>query len=138
MIESAILRRFPGTLPNAVAYRQALTNACVEFVRRGLADMKYADELASDADSKFWSCISEALIAERLRDKIFPPRVAVGSGPDLLVLDGDQRVWIEVICPESRGIPDEWTNGAMGVGVDLPHQEILLRWTSCERRSGSA
>lgn len=107
-----------------------LAAVCQAFVDSGLADPKFVGELTSGSDSKFWSCVSEALLAERLKDKTLPARSKPGQGPDLLVLDGDRKVWIEVICPEPVGLPDTWLNIEPRTVGSFPHQEILLRWTS--------
>ena len=129
MIQSHIQQRFPSQYPNSVALRNALTQACVEFVNSGRADPKFVSEFVSGEDQKFWACISEALIAGHLQSKTFPERIAHGSGPDFLVLDGNRKVWIEVVCPEPVQVPADWLNPQPG-GTSFPHQEILLRWTS--------
>lgn len=120
-----------------------LSSVCQAFVDSGLADPKFVVELTSGSDSKFWSGVSEALLAEWLRDKTFPARSKSGQGPDLLVMDGDRKVWIEVICPEPSGLPATWLNIEPGKVGNFPHQEILLRWTSAvkekaEKLLGSA
>lgn len=143
MIEAHIHQRFPGDDRHRVAFRLELIRACNEFVDRGLADPKFVTELTSGQDSKFWSCVSEALLADRLRGKNFPVRSVRGEGPDFLVMDGDRKVWIEVICPEPTGVPDTWSTFQPEGVFDFPHKEILLRWTSAikakaERLVGSA
>jgi type I restriction enzyme S subunit len=107
-----------------------LAASCQAFIDSGLADPKFTDELVSGSDSKFWSCVSEALLAERLKDKTFPSRARSGYGPDLLVLCGNRKVWIESICPEPIGLPDVWLNIQANTVGDFPHQAILLRWTA--------
>jgi type I restriction enzyme S subunit len=129
MIETHITKRFPGNNPRIVDYRKELIRVCNEFVDSGLADPKFVKELTSGKDSKFWSCISEALLADRLRDKVFPDRPVIGEGPDFLIMDGDRKVWIEVICPEACNIPTDWLNIEED-GTDFPHVDILLRWTA--------
>ena len=111
-------------------YAAKLAASCKAFVDSGLADPKFIDELVSGSDSKFWSCVSEALLAERLKDKTFPTRAKPGYGPDLLVLCGNRKVWIESICPEPTGLPDAWLNIQPNTVGDFPHQAILLRWTA--------
>lgn len=44
-------------------------------------------------------------------------------------MDGSQKIWIEVICPEPRGVPETWLKFNEGV-TDFPHEQILLRWTA--------
>jgi len=129
MIEAHISQRYPLDNPRSVAYRQELIRVCNEFVDRGLADQKFSRELTSGQDSKFWACISEALLADRLHNKVFPDRSAVGEGPDFLVMDRDRKVWIEVICPEPHGVPAGWL-ALDGGSTDFPHVAILLRWTA--------
>lgn len=141
MIEQYITQRYPSCTGNVVAYRQELIRVCNEFVDRNLADPKFVRELTSGNEGKFWSCISEALLAERLRHKEFPLRDARGVGPDFLVMDGNRKVWIEVVCPEPRGLPGPWFKFHTGV-IDFPNIEILLRWTAAikakaERLTGS-
>ncbi len=129
VIEAHISQRYPGENQHSVAYRQELIRVCNEFVGRGLADTNFVRELTLGQDSRFWSCLSEALLADRLSSKTFPDRSIVGEGPDFLVMDGDRKVWIEVICPEPRGVPADWLNPDEG-STNFPHEDILLRWTA--------
>lgn len=142
MIEKYIGQRFPYENPQCAAYRQWLVRLCNDFIDRGLADPTFIGELTSGQDSKFWSRLSEALLADQLRCKDFPERPNAGEGPDFLVTDGARNIWIEVICPEPRGLPENWLNFQEGV-TDFPHEAILLRWTAAikekaEKLIGSA
>jgi len=128
-ISSHIRQRYPGSGCQEALFKK-LSSTCQAFVDSGLADPKFISELTSGLDAKFWSHASEALLAERLRDKTFPRRAKPGKGPDILVMDGNRKAWIEVICPEPVRVPESWLNlEARKVG-DFPHEEILLRWTS--------
>lgn len=143
MIRIEIEKRFPSDHPRTAAIREYLASVCEHLVDRGLADPKFVSELTSGSDQKFWACVSEALLADRLRDKKFGTRVKRGQGPDFLVMNGTQRVWIEAVCPEPVGIPPDWLDPSSGSCVGFPHEKILLRWTSAikvkaERLIGSA
>lgn len=138
MILPHIEQRFPGDHPRTVAIRRYLADTCTDFVNRKLADPKFLNELASGSDQKFWACISEALVAGRLQDKCFGTRKTRGEGPDFLVMNGTRRVWIEVVCPEPVRVPSEWLNPELGKGINFPHEEILLRWTSAIKAKAEA
>lgn len=122
-------QKFPGTEQREI-FRTEVTRVCSEFMSSGLADAKFVSEMVSGVDRKFWSCLSEALIYAQLKDKVFPNRPNIGVGPDFLITDGNRRIWIEVICPEPSGIPEDWREIQFGKGGTVPHNEILLRWTS--------
>lgn len=130
MIGRHLSQRFPGDHPRTVAVRRYLLEACSDFVNSGLADGKFVQELTSGSDAKFWASVSEALVAQLLGGKTFGTRIAVGEGPDFLVMDGSRRVWIEVVWPEPIDLPADWRAAPTGVAVHFPHLEILLRWTS--------
>lgn len=121
--------RFPGDGRPALV-REALYRACVEFMASGLADPKFETELTSESDDKFWSSVSEALVYGRLSDKTFAARPKVGVGPDFLLEDGAKRIWIEVICPAPIGVPIDWLEVQTNKVTSMPHEAILLRWTS--------
>lgn len=128
-IAQYLRRRFPeGGLQGD--FREEISRICNAFVESGLSDPKFQAELTGGSDSKFWSCVSEALIFDRLRHKQFLSRSAPGTGPDFLLAEGDRRVWVEVVCPEPAGIPRDWTEIKMNTVGTVPHGEILLRWTS--------
>lgn len=130
MIEDFIERKFPGDNPKRCGWRRELTQACSDFVASGLADPKFIDELTSGEEQKFWARLSEALIGKQLRGKNFPKRKNAGVGPDFLVMDGQRRVWVEVVCPEPKQIPADWLNFEPNKVGTFPHEAILLRWTS--------
>ncbi|MDI1236064.1 MAG: hypothetical protein PSV26_01115 [Polaromonas sp.] len=130
MILPQLEKHFPGNHPRTIAVREHIYKAVVEFVDSGLADPKFVRELTSNSDQKFWACVSEALIAARLRGKQFGKRKTIGAGPDFLVMDGSRKVWIEVICPEPINVPSDWLNPKSGETITFPHEAILLRWAS--------
>lgn len=128
-IASCLELHFPGNDKPALV-RELLHRACAQFVASGLADRKFEIELTGDSDDKFWSCVSEALVYVRLRDKLVPSRPNVGLGPDFLAEIGQQRVWIEVICPAPVGVPADWLEIRTNQVTSMPHEAILLRWTA--------
>lgn len=115
-----------------------MVQVCENFVKSGLADPKFVKELMSGSEQKFWACISEALIADRLRGKEFGVRKARGKGPDFLLMEGARRVWVEVVCPEPINVPADWLEPKLGGVVNFSHEEILLRWTSAIKAKAEA
>lgn len=130
VIAAFLLERFPDS---NIRWRNAIIGSCNDFVESGLADTTYIAELTSGDDGKFWSRVSEALISSHLKYAGMTldnsPR---DEGPDFLLMDGDRKIWIEVISPTPSGVPDGWiksTSQKLEV-FTLPHESILLRWTS--------
>ena len=120
----------PVEHPRQQAICDYLVTACEEFVASGQADPKFLSELKSGEEQKLWACLSEALVAKQLRDRTFGTRTKPGEGPDLLVMNGEQRVWVEVVCPEPVDLPADWINIEYGTASQVPHEKILLRWMS--------
>jgi hypothetical protein len=129
MIEAFLLQRYPAGGKQQIV-RDLLANACKAFVESGLADTKFTKELCSGSESKFWSCVSEALLAAHLRNAGLTPAPSRGGGPDFLVMENGRKIWIEVICPEPTGVPLDWLKPEINTVVNFPHEQILLRWTS--------
>ena len=131
-IETFLLQRYPGD-GRRKTVRDEIAKACNAFVESGLADAKFAKELCSGSEQKFWSCVSEALLAARLRNVGLDPTASQGGGPDFGLTESGRKIWIEVICPEPTGVPSDWLTSESGKEikvVDFPHEQILLRWTS--------
>lgn len=129
LIETFLLQRYPGNgRPQAV--RDEIASACNAFIKSGLADSNFTDELCSGSEQRFWSRVSEALLAARLRNIGLTPEPSQRGGPDFSVIEGGRKIWIEVICPEPTGVPSDWLEPEMGTVISFPHEQILLRWTS--------
>lgn len=131
-IETILLQRYPGS-GRPQTFRDELANACNSFVKSGLADAKFTKELCSGSEQKFWSCVSEALLAAHLRKVGLDPAPSHGGGPDFLLIENGRKIWIEVICPEPTGVPSDWLASElykMVKVIDFPHEQIILRWTS--------
>lgn len=128
-IAASLLSRFPGT-GRPATIRESLAEVCIKFIQSGLADPKFEAELTGRSETAFWSCMSEALVFRSLNGKSFADRRAVGIGPDFLLEINGRRVWLEVICPTPSGIPTSWLEIQLDTATSMPHEEILLRWTS--------
>jgi len=129
IIESFLQQRYPGDgRPQAI--REEIANACNYFIKSGLADSNFTKELCSGSEKNFWSRVSEALLAARLKKIGLTPVPSHGGGPDYSVNNNGLKIWIEVICPEPTGLPLGWKEPEMGKVISFPHEQILLRWTS--------
>lgn len=129
LIEELLSERYPKDgRPKVI--RNEIARACIEFVNSGLADQNFTKELCSGSNRGFWSRVSEALLAVKLKSMGLTVESSSGGGPDFLVRKNERRIWIEVICPEPVGIPSDWLNQKMGTAVSFPHEQILLRWTA--------
>jgi hypothetical protein len=129
LIENCLLQRYPGA-GRQPTVRDFIANACNWFVKSGLADSNFTKELCSGSEQKFWSHVSEALLAACLQKSGLDPVPSRGGGPDLLLIEEGRKIWIEVICPEPMRLPHDWLTFRLGSVVDFPHEQILLRWTS--------
>jgi len=138
IISARIERKFPWNHPRTAALREHLISVCADLVELKLADPKFLKEIATDSEQSFWACMSEALVAARLRGKQFGSRVNLGAGPDFLLLDGIRKIWVEVVCPAPVGIPDDWLNPENNKAQNFPHEQILLRWTSAIKSKAEA
>ena len=129
LIETFLLQRYPGD-GRPQARREEIAYACNDFIKSGLADSNFTKELCSGSEKRFWSRVSEALLAARLKKIGLTPEASHGGGPDFSVIDNGRKIWIEVICPEPTGLPLDWIEPEMGKAISFPHEQILLRWTS--------
>ncbi len=127
-IESFLLQRYPGN-GRRQAVREYIASACIELVQSGLADSNFIKELCSGSEQKFWSRVTEALLAACLKSIGLTLEPSPGGGPDFLVIENGRRIWIEAICPAPTGIPSEWIEPKVGTVISFPHTQILLRWT---------
>ncbi len=129
LIDTFLLKRYPGD-GRRQTVRDKITKACNAFINSGLADANFTKELCSGSEQKFWSCVSEALLAARLNEAGLSLITPKGGGPDFLIIENGRKIWIEVICPEPIGVPPDWLKSKLGTVIDFPHKQILLRWTS--------
>ncbi len=128
LLPDALRARYSGALSGDEMVRQRVLEICEWYIDAGLGDADANLRLASADDATYWQQLSEVLIANELvQAGLAPSRKP--SGPDFLIEHGGRRVWIEVVCPEPKGIPTDWLTPTEGV-VSLPHEQIILRWTS--------
>ncbi|MCA3503480.1 MAG: hypothetical protein IOD05_09580 [Rhodobacter sp.] len=129
MLDMSLSERYTGSSDEKSALRHAVISACSEHFEVGLGDDHLAERLCDKSENVYWQALSEVMIALQIRRNGITP-VHSRSGPDFLIEFKGQRVWIEVICPEPNGIPSDWTVFESGRVNPVPHEAILLRWTS--------
>lgn len=106
-----------------------LTDTYRRFCDEGLADKEFSKQLATGAPAVYLQRVAELLLAEALWSDGFTLSSS-DRGPDFLAEKQGEKVWIELITPEPKGIPEDYLTFSEGEAWALPHQEILLRWTS--------
>lgn len=131
-IETYLLQRYPGD-GRRQKVRDKIVHECNSFVASGLSDSNFTRDLCSGYEQKYWSRLSEALLAAHLREAGLDPSSSKDGGPDFLLIVNGQKIWIEVICPEPTGVPADWLISKPSSEFKVftfPHEQILLRWTS--------
>lgn len=129
MLEEFLLARYPNGSSNSEQVHEFVLDLCRRHIELGLGDQNFEGNLSGGSESRYWQFLSEALLARELLDAGLDVRPS-RDGPDFLVMHEGRKIWVEVICPEPTGVPENWFGHEPNRRVTSPHEEILLRWTS--------
>jgi hypothetical protein len=103
---------------------------------RAYADPHFVAELCSGDESRFAQRVWEMVLADRLVSAGFQLSSA-SEGPDLLISKDGKKAWVEAIVPDvgvgANRLPDEYLQFQDCGVVNVPHEQILLRWTAATR-----
>lgn len=126
-LEEALRLRYPYE-DERLEVRTRVYHLCQSYISRSLGDDSAEQRLCSQEDPVYWQQLSEVLLEDQLAKAQLQP-THPREGPDFLTSHMGRRIWIEVVTPRPEGIPTQWLDRASKVWK-LPHEEILLRWTS--------
>jgi type I restriction enzyme S subunit len=121
--------RYPYEDAPGLELRARVEHLLQGYINDGLGDGNAEQRLCSQDDAIYWQQFSEVLLADQLTKAGIRP-LHSGEGPDFLIEHMGRRIWIEVITPKPEGIPGQWLQPQYKGAWSLPHEEILLRWTS--------
>lgn len=130
MLEQFLIARYPEDSKVLITVREFVQRICKRHIELGLADRNFEIDLCGGNEPRYWQRLSEALLAHELLEAGLDIQPSRDGRPDLLVKHEGRNIWIEVICPEPAGIPEDWLRHDPNRRVSLPHEAILLRWTS--------
>lgn len=114
--------RWPDHKPT----RSFVFDSWKSFDEQGLAKGNFVSDLVSGEDSKLFQRLWEVVLALHLRKQGFNIQ-SHESGPDFSFEIDGKKVWVEAIAPEPCDAIKERYNRQGGL---VPHEQILLRWTS--------
>jgi hydroxysqualene dehydroxylase len=105
-----------------------------KFSKSGFADRKLYSEVKTGEEQKFWANHAEALVFEFLTTLNFKlVQNTREAGPDFEIdlkesssESSPQKLWVEVICPSPKDLPDDWLNGTGSPPLD----KLLLKTTA--------
>lgn len=129
MLETAFGKRYPLETEGHRTLRERGVALCRQHLERGLGDRDAEERLCSPNDEIYSQQLSEVLFADQLTQVGLRP-LHPGSGPDFLLEHERRRIWIEVICPTPARIPADWFVHEDFKVRAVPHEAMLLRWTS--------
>lgn len=110
-----------------VSARQYLESLWQEYAP--YADPDFQQNLALDTNSRVWEMyLTCTLLKNHL--PVRPKKEA--DGPDILIEQGENRIWIEAITPSKgeEGNPDTVPEMLFGVVQRVPDEQITLRYRS--------
>jgi len=98
------------------------------------ADLDFRQGFARDPDGRFWEMYLACALLDT--DKVLLARADYPQGgvPDICVVEGDRRIWIEAIAPTAGGgadqVPELVALNQGGEVIDQPLRQVHLRITS--------
>lgn len=128
-LDAAFARRYPLDVEGNRLMRELGPKLCRDFLIKGLGDINSESRLCSQDNNSFWQQFSEVVLADQM-EKVSLSLSRQSAGPDFLIEHQQKRIWVEVICPTPVGVPMDWLNPPNCQAYSLPHEALLLRWTS--------
>jgi type I restriction enzyme S subunit len=141
----SIKREVAQRLPAASSWRPHWEGLLLDYGSSGLAPPNLVAELTCGDDQKFWAHVWEAMLFRHLTNfgVTLQGRVEKSGqiGPDFCFEHDGRMIWIEAVVPAPERIPNEWLappkRGEPKMRI-MPHEEMLLRWTSVLRAKRDA
>lgn len=132
-------------LPDNEPAREHVYLLLTEYQSSGLAPPHLLEEIRTGEEQKFWASVWEAMLYRHFTNLGFRFRkghvLASGqNGPDLGLLHEGRTIWIEAVVPKPEGLPADWLAPPAPEEFPvwtMPHEEMLLRWTSVLRDKNS-
>lgn len=129
-LEKCLAERYPHESDEGKVIREHITEACKKYIKLNPNDKEVEKRLCSKNENTYWQQLSEILLDDKL-SKAGIQITRKTSGPDFLVEHEGKRIWIEVITPEPKEMPEEWINCNSKIirTYNTPFDAIRLRWT---------
>ncbi|GFK35397.1 hypothetical protein [Vibrio cholerae] len=112
-----------GSDPAEIAGKELTETLWKQF--EPFSDVNFTEELAIDFDARFWEMDLTVELLKQGLDVSCPK-----PGPDVCVINKDQRIWFEAICPKAGSGADEVPSPMVGGITKVPEDQIKLRYTS--------
>jgi type I restriction enzyme S subunit len=118
--------------PEAPYYKSSLAALWQKYLALGLPNAHFVSEFTSGKKEVVFQRAWEMMVALHL-DAQGHRLTTSDEGPDFRLEHNGRTVWVEAVSPEPKGVPGDWLEhpkpGEFKVG-DVPHTEVLLRWTA--------
>jgi hypothetical protein len=118
--------------PDAPNYKASLIALWQRYQALGLPNAHFVTEFTSGKKPVVFQRAWEMMLARHL-DAQGHHLTTAAEGPDFRFEHNGLVVWVEAVSPEPMGVPDHWLEHPKPVEFkvgDVPHHEVLLRWTS--------
>jgi hypothetical protein len=119
-------------LADAPNYKASVISLWEKYKELGLPNKHFVSELSSGKKETLLQRVWEMMLARHL-DGLGYKVTSADEGPDFRIEHDGKILWVEAICPLPKGVPRDYVEGPkpgeFKVG-DVPHDEVLLRWTS--------
>lgn len=101
-----------------------------DYLKAELPTYQFVCELTNGRKATFHQRCWEMLLARHLIacGHSLPP--TPDQGPDFVFGVDGYKVWVEATSPEPKDLQDNWLNPQKNGVFEVPHKEIVLRWTS--------
>jgi hypothetical protein len=134
-ILSKNLSLYGNTLPYSfIEHWEALLEP---YVKSRLTSPNVEQELQYTQAERIFPVIWEAMLYRHFKKLEYEITADVSKkgqqGADLCVFIGGQRTWVEATILTPQQLPNDWlqpTRSGAPVARKVPHEEILLRWTT--------
>jgi hypothetical protein len=127
-VRAALEKQFP----DAPHFRNSILALWEKYCDLGLPNAHFVSELAGGKSEVTCQRVWEMMLARHL-DALGYRVTTSDEGPDFRIEHEGRTIWVEAICPEPKGVPQDYLEGPkpgeFKVG-DVPHNEVLLRWTA--------
>lgn len=127
-----VLAFLDSQYPEGPDYKASLVSLWKMYLALGLPNAHFVSEFTSGKKEVIYQRTWEMMVARHL-DAQGHSVTTADEGPDFRFDHKGLTVWVEAVSPMPKGVPGDWLEhpkpNEFKTG-DVPHTEVLLRWTA--------